>query len=126
MRHPEQASSIEARDQEQVVVREATNLQHTYSLRFARVVCSKLGLLTFDTSSSTERCQRPSTGTASLGSLLGMDVFKGIDNVRKAAWADTTRNGQPHVDLLEAIRKLNLAVETPAETLMRMRFEVIL
>ncbi len=53
-----------------------------------------------------------------------MDVSKEIDNVRKAAQADTTGSGQAHVDMLEAIRKLNLAVETPAETLMRMRFEV--
>jgi len=59
-----------------------------------------------------------------MSSLLEMDVSKAIDNVRKAARADTNGSGQAHVDLLEAIRKLNLAAETPAESLMRMRFEV--
>ena len=52
------------------------------------------------------------------------DVQKAIENVRKAAQVDTAGSGQAHVDLLEAVRKLNLAAETPAETLMRMRFEV--
>ena len=56
--------------------------------------------------------------------LLGMDLSKEIAEVQKLAKADNTGNGQPHVDLLESIRKLTLAAETPAETLMRMRFEV--
>ena len=53
-----------------------------------------------------------------------MDVQRAIENVQKAAKADTTRSGQAHVDLIDAMRTLNLAVETPAESLMRMRFEV--
>ena len=51
-------------------------------------------------------------------------IQQAIQNVQKAAQADITRCGQTHVDLLDAIRALNLAAETPAETLMRMRFEV--
>lgn len=47
-----------------------------------------------------------------------------LRKVQDAAQADSTGSGQAHVDFLEAIRKLNLASETPAETLMRMRFEV--
>ena len=54
-----------------------------------------------------------------------MRLSEAIDKVQKAAKADTTGTGQRHVDLLEAIRELNLAAETPAETLMRMRFEVM-
>ena len=53
-----------------------------------------------------------------------MDLSKAIRDVNEAAQADTTGTGQSHVDLLEAVRRLNLAAETPAETLMRMRFEV--
>ena len=53
-----------------------------------------------------------------------MDLSKEIAEVQRFASADTTGNGQPHVDLLQSIRKLSLAAETPAETLMRMRFEV--
>lgn len=53
-----------------------------------------------------------------------MDLSKAIADVQKAAQADKTGSGQSHVDLLEAVRRLNLAAETPAETLMRMRFEV--
>ena len=54
-----------------------------------------------------------------------MDLSKAIADVQKAAQADTTGTGQRHVDLLEAVRRLSVAAETPAETLMRMRFEVI-
>ncbi|KAL8999601.1 MAG: hypothetical protein Q9169_001561 [Polycauliona sp. 2 TL-2023] len=43
--------------------------------------------------------------------------------VQDAAEADTNASGQAHAHLLESIRKLSLAAETPAETLMRMRFE---
>lgn len=57
--------------------------------------------------------------------LLNMDLSKAIQDVQDAAKADTTGTGQRHVDLLESIHRLNLAAETPAETLMRMRFEVI-
>ena len=53
-----------------------------------------------------------------------MDLSKLIEDVKEKAGADTTKNGEAHVQLLESIRKLNLAAETPAETLMRMRFEV--
>ena len=51
-------------------------------------------------------------------------VLTAIENVQRAAKADANGTGQPHVDLLDAVRELNLAAETPAETLMRMRFEV--
>ncbi|KAI4218798.1 MAG: hypothetical protein LQ349_008569 [Xanthoria aureola] len=50
-------------------------------------------------------------------------VQDALRKVQDAAQADSTGSGQAHVDFLEAIRKLNLASETPAETLMRMRFE---
>ena len=53
-----------------------------------------------------------------------MDLSKEIADVQAAAQADQTGNGQLHVDLLDAIRRLSLAAETPGETLMRMRFEV--
>ena len=53
-----------------------------------------------------------------------MDLSRAIAEVQQAAQADTTGTGQRHVDLLESIRRLNLAAETPAETLMRMRFQV--
>ncbi|KAL9610133.1 MAG: hypothetical protein Q9167_005153 [Letrouitia subvulpina] len=52
-----------------------------------------------------------------------MDLSKEIAAVQAAAQADTTRVDQPHVDLLDAIRRLTIAAEKPAETLMRMRFE---
>ncbi|CAO1602531.1 hypothetical protein XANCAGTX0491_006141 [Xanthoria calcicola] len=48
-------------------------------------------------------------------------VQDALRKVQDAAQADSTGSGQAHVDFLEAIRKLNLASETPAETLMRMR-----
>lgn len=53
-----------------------------------------------------------------------MDLSEAIRDVQKKAEADTSRDGEAHVQLLDAVRKLNLAAETPAETLMRMRFEV--
>ena len=53
-----------------------------------------------------------------------MDLSDAIRDVQNKAKADTAGNGEAHVQLLEAIRQLNLAAETPAETLMRMRFEV--
>ena len=53
-----------------------------------------------------------------------MDLSRLIEDVKEKAGADTTANGEAHVQLLESIRKLNLAAETPAETLMRRRFEV--
>ncbi|KAL8689022.1 MAG: hypothetical protein Q9218_005211 [Villophora microphyllina] len=52
-----------------------------------------------------------------------MDLSKAIADVQKAAETDKTGSGQSHVELLEAVRRLSLAAETPAETLMRMRFE---
>ena len=55
-----------------------------------------------------------------------MELAKAIQDVQNAAAADSTGTGQRHVDLLEAIRRLNLVAEAPAETLMRMRFEVML
>ncbi|KAG8528780.1 uncharacterized protein KY384_006468 [Bacidia gigantensis] len=51
------------------------------------------------------------------------EVKKALESVQKAVQGDLNGTGQAHVDLLETIRKLSLAVETPAETLMRMRFE---
>ena len=51
-------------------------------------------------------------------------VSQAIQDVQKAAEADTTRSGQAHVNLLDAVKKLNDAAETPAERLMRMRFQV--
>lgn len=54
-----------------------------------------------------------------------MDLSKAISDVQNAAQADTTGHGQNHVDLLASIRRLTLAAETPAETLSRMRFEVL-
>lgn len=53
-----------------------------------------------------------------------MDLSKEIAAVQAAAQADTTRKDQPHVELLDAIRRLTIAAEKPAETLMRMRLEV--
>ncbi len=55
-----------------------------------------------------------------------MDLSGLLEDVQRKSKADTTGNGEAHVQLLDAIRKLNLAAETPAETLMRMRFEVCL
>ncbi|KAK4692131.1 hypothetical protein P7C71_g5011, partial [Lecanoromycetidae sp. Uapishka_2] len=52
-------------------------------------------------------------------------VAKAIQEVQKAAEADHARTGQAHVDLLDAVRKLTEAAETPAERLMRMRFQPI-
>ena len=51
-------------------------------------------------------------------------VSQTLQNVIKAAQDDTTGTGQAHLTLRESIRKLTLAVEKPAETLMRHRFEV--
>lgn len=59
-----------------------------------------------------------------MGSMPISDLSKAIENVQKAAQADTDGSGQAHVDLLEAIHQLNLTAETPSETLMRMRFQV--
>ena len=53
-----------------------------------------------------------------------MDLSELIEDVQRKAKADTSGNGEAHVQLLNAIGKLRLAAETPAETLMRMRFEV--
>ena len=55
-----------------------------------------------------------------------MELAKAIQEIENAAAADSTGAGQCHVNLLEAIRRLNLVAEAPAETLMRMRFEVVL
>jgi hypothetical protein len=54
-----------------------------------------------------------------------MDLTNLLREVAQKAEADTTGNGEAHFQLLEAIRKLKLAAETPAETLMRMRHEVM-
>lgn len=51
-------------------------------------------------------------------------VSQALDDVNKAAQADTNSTGQAHINLREAIRKLTLAVEKPEETLMRLRFQV--
>jgi hypothetical protein len=53
-----------------------------------------------------------------------MDISALLEDVKRKSEADTTKNGEAHVQFLESIRLLNLAAETPAETLMRMRFEV--
>lgn len=53
-----------------------------------------------------------------------MDIAALMEDVKRKSEADTTKNGEAHVQLLESIRQLTLAAETPAETLMRMRFEV--
>ncbi|KAL8890984.1 MAG: hypothetical protein Q9215_001906 [Flavoplaca cf. flavocitrina] len=50
-------------------------------------------------------------------------VQDALRTVQDAIQAETTASGQAHLDLLELIRKLNLAAETPAESLMRVRFE---
>ena len=52
-------------------------------------------------------------------------IHDAIASVQRAAQADTSRVGQTHADFLEAIRQLNLVAESPQETLMRIRFEVI-
>ena len=52
-------------------------------------------------------------------------VSQALDAVNKAVQGDTNGDGQAHITLLNSIRKLTLAVEKPAETLMRHRFEVI-
>ena len=59
-----------------------------------------------------------------MDSIPNSGIFKAIMNVQEAAQADIIDTGQAHVELLEAIRQLNLAAETPSETLMRMRFQV--
>lgn len=51
-------------------------------------------------------------------------LTKEIQDVQNAAKADVSQNGEAHVQLLEAIRKLNLAAETPEEILMRTHFQV--
>lgn len=53
-----------------------------------------------------------------------INVFEAIENVQKAAQADSAGTGQSHMELLEAIHQLKLAAETPSETLMRMRLQV--
>jgi hypothetical protein len=53
-----------------------------------------------------------------------MDISALLEDVKRKSEADTTKNGEAHVQFLESIRLLNIAAETPAETLMRMRFEV--
>ena len=55
---------------------------------------------------------------------MNQHVSQAIEDVQRAARADASGTEQAHVDFLESIRKLNIAAETPAETLMRMRFEV--
>lgn len=54
----------------------------------------------------------------------GPQVSQALENVNKAAQDDTNGTGQAHFAFLESIRNLTLAVENPAETLMRNRFEV--
>ena len=51
-------------------------------------------------------------------------VSQALNDVNKAARDDVNGTGQAHLNLREAIQKLTLAVEKPAETLMRTRFEV--
>lgn len=51
-------------------------------------------------------------------------VSQALHDVNNAARDDTNGTGQAHFNLLESIRKLTLAVERPAETLMRHRFAV--
>ena len=51
-------------------------------------------------------------------------VQEAIANIQKAALKDKTGTGQAHADLLDGIRRLQLAAESPQETLMRIRFEV--
>ena len=51
-------------------------------------------------------------------------VQEAISRVQQAARAEKSGAAQDHVNLVEAVRQLNLAVETPQETLMRMRFQV--
>ena len=61
-----------------------------------------------------------------MGSIEQTDscVSQALERVNKAAQADMTGTGQAHTAFLQSIRKLTLAVEKPAETLMRTRFEV--
>jgi hypothetical protein len=55
-----------------------------------------------------------------------MDLSKLLRDVAQKVAADTAGNGEAHFQLLNAIKQLNLAAETPAETLMRMRHEVMI
>ena len=59
-------------------------------------------------------------------SILTRDfsVSQALHDVNNAARDDTNGTGQARFNLLESIRKLTLAVERPAETLMRHRFAV--
>ncbi len=57
-------------------------------------------------------------------STRDLSVSQALDDVNKAARDDTNGTGQAHFSLLESIRKLELAVERPGETLMRHRFAV--
>ena len=52
------------------------------------------------------------------------ELQRAITSVQQAAEADTTGSGPNHVQLLDAIRELGQAAETPEEKLMRLRFEV--
>lgn len=52
------------------------------------------------------------------------ELQRAIANVQRAADGDTIGSGPQHVRLLDAIRELGQAAETPEEKLMRMRFEV--
>ena len=66
---------------------------------------------------------RPSPALSSVN-MMQEGVQEAIANIQKAASADSTGAGQAHSKLLEAIQRLQLAVESPQETLMRIRFEV--
>ena len=50
---------------------------------------------------------------------------KEIQEIQNAVKSDVSQNGEAHVQLLEAIHKLNLAVEKPMETLMRLNYQVL-
>ena len=55
-----------------------------------------------------------------------MEVIDLIDNIKELAQKQPLKNSQLHGDLLKAIQRLNLAIEAPAETLLRVMLQVSL
>ena len=55
-----------------------------------------------------------------------MEVIDLIDNIKEIAQKQSLKNSQLHGDLLKAIQRLTLAIEAPAESLLRVMLQVSL
>lgn len=53
-----------------------------------------------------------------------MAVFEAIERVRELAKTESQGNAALHSEILEAIYGLQLDVESPSDTLLRVRFQV--